>query len=282
MRLRDTLSASTMVSRSASSVKKGVRMVGLTSGSAEASLTDPSFDLGRAQMAWIVKPSGWFRVADHDLAMVDMPSGVIDLVARKRSWTSGDDDASPESVSARVRKPPWSQPGDVSGPFRAKSHLAAATGFVAVVPGMRSAVECDLGASAFERFETRHAGWSWRFLPTPGRSATTGMPSGSSSDLAPTPESMRICGEPMAPAVTRTSAAALFATSSVATASPSGFVRRRRSSSSVMGSTIGSSPGAVRRTSTPVARCCPSKTTRFTTAPCTTSRFGRSRTALVM
>ena len=47
--------------------------------------------------------------------------------------------------------------------------------------------------------------WSCRFAPTPGRSATTSTPCSRSSAAGPTPESCRICGEPIAPAASSTS-----------------------------------------------------------------------------
>mmetsp|Transcript_31662 Transcript_31662/g.95129 ORF Transcript_31662/g.95129 Transcript_31662/m.95129 type:complete len:205 (-) Transcript_31662:435-1049(-) len=50
--------------------------------------------------------------------------------------------------------------------------------------------------------------WSWRFLPTPGTSATQSTPRASSSRLSPMPESMSSCGVLIAPALTMTSVVA--------------------------------------------------------------------------
>src|SRR5829696_4301233 len=49
--------------------------------------------------------------------------------------------------------------------------------------------------------------WSWRFSPTPGRSATTSTPSPPSSLAAPTPESWSSWGVLIAPPHRTTSAA---------------------------------------------------------------------------
>ena len=46
---------------------------------------------------------------------------------------------------------------------------------------------------------------SWRFAPTPGLSATTGMPRRSSSSAGPTPETMRTFGDASEPALRITS-----------------------------------------------------------------------------
>ena len=47
--------------------------------------------------------------------------------------------------------------------------------------------------------------WSCRFFPTPGRSQIGSIPFAFNSCASPMPESMRICGEPMAPALKITS-----------------------------------------------------------------------------
>mmetsp|Transcript_31907 Transcript_31907/g.102068 ORF Transcript_31907/g.102068 Transcript_31907/m.102068 type:complete len:237 (+) Transcript_31907:219-929(+) len=136
---RAFLRASTMTSRSFVSEKKGVSILGFARGSDEVATTFPRFDTGLAQMVWMVNPLGWFGVGRYSSAIVDMPSGVMDLVARKRIWTSGS--SFREDWEEDLKKPPWSQPGDVRGPRPAKSHLTRATGFVSVVPGIRSFVE---------------------------------------------------------------------------------------------------------------------------------------------
>jgi hypothetical protein len=43
-------------------------------------------------------------------------------------------------------------------------------------------------------------GWSWKLLPTPGESTTTGTPASSSRLFGPTPLAWRICGVWMEPA----------------------------------------------------------------------------------
>jgi hypothetical protein len=41
--------------------------------------------------------------------------------------------------------------------------------------------------------------WSWRCWPTPGRSRSTFTPAAFSTSAGPMPDSMSICGEPIAP-----------------------------------------------------------------------------------
>ena len=51
--------------------------------------------------------------------------------------------------------------------------------------------------------------WSFRCLPTSGASSWHATPAASSSRRGPMPESIRMCGEPMAPALSTTSLSAL-------------------------------------------------------------------------
>ena len=51
------------------------------------------------------------------------------------------------------------------------------------------------------------SGWSDRFCPTPGASISVSMPCSPRWSDGPTPESMRICGDPIAPALRITSSA---------------------------------------------------------------------------
>ena len=54
--------------------------------------------------------------------------------------------------------------------------------------------------------------WSWRFAPTPGTSATTGMPCSARCAAGPTPERISSAGEPIVPPATTTSSARLRST----------------------------------------------------------------------
>src|SRR5216683_1623874 len=83
------------------------------------------------------------------------------------------------------------------------------------------------------------------FLPTPGSACTTGTPIFPRCSGSPTPDSCRMCGEPIAPADRITSRAA-----SARSTTP------------------------LRENSTPTARL-PSNRTRCTSALVTSSRFGR-------
>mmetsp|Transcript_967 Transcript_967/g.2770 ORF Transcript_967/g.2770 Transcript_967/m.2770 type:complete len:223 (-) Transcript_967:661-1329(-) len=184
-----------------------------------------------------------------------MPSGVIDFVARKRNWMFGGVFSFLFSEEDDVTKPPWSQPGEVKGPLPLTSHLKRATGFIIVVCGIRSCVECDEGASFEEKCETKQAGWSWRFLPTPGRSATVSTLRSFKRDESPTPDSCRIWGDPIAPAVKMTSPVVL--------------------ATALRGSLFSS----VKTTSRPVAAPEASKLTLATAAPSMMSKLGRFRTS---
>ncbi len=96
-------------------------------------------------------------------------------------------------------KPPPSKWFVAPGPDRASAHRSATDGRFRHF----SAGATDTGS--FDPYWTYTSRWSCMFSPTPGRSATTGMPSGDSSDAFPTPESCSSCGDPNAPAHTITS-----------------------------------------------------------------------------
>ena len=91
-------------------------------------------------------------------------------------------------------------------------------------------------------------GWSWRPMPTPGTSATSGTCSSASSSGRPMPDSISSCGDGRRPRETMTSRSA------------------RNSSSSLS-----------REPTTPTARV-PSKRTRWAWTWVSTVRFGRSIT----
>ncbi len=121
------------------------------------------------------------------------------------------------------------------------------------------ALPCHRLASAFKVLApktlntARICKWSCRFSPTPGRSFTTSTPSDCSRAPGPTPESCKICGDPIAPADRITSALAC---------------------------TVVTSPP--RRTTAPETRFRPSgavaNTSRSTFAPVQIVRLRRSRT----
>mmetsp|Transcript_71201 Transcript_71201/g.230493 ORF Transcript_71201/g.230493 Transcript_71201/m.230493 type:complete len:262 (+) Transcript_71201:1031-1816(+) len=154
-------------------------------------------------MDWKEKPSGWFAVF-LNVAKVPMPSAVMARAARKRNCRSGDSE--PSAAAAVRRKPPWSQPVEVSGPEPVRSHWSMGLGCGRLVPLMRSfeVTETPFWDSG-HWWETTAAGWSWRFSPTPGRSESTSRPCFWSWALGPMPESMRSCGECRAPATRSTS-----------------------------------------------------------------------------
>ena len=85
-----------------------------------------------------------------------------------------------------------------SGPLRRSSHSATALGFSA------SASEPPTTDS---QTQTTY-GWSCRFPPTPGRSTATGTPTSPRWSAGPIPDSIKSCGEPIAPAARITSRAA--------------------------------------------------------------------------
>ena len=95
------------------------------------------------------------------------------------NWTSG------AGRSPRVRaKPPFSPMLEVSGPW----------------PCIHSARLASLSASLSElsssqKYVTPAVGWSWRFMPTSGDSATSSICSSSSSSGRPIPDSVSSCGE---------------------------------------------------------------------------------------
>jgi hypothetical protein len=94
------------------------------------------------------------------------------------------------------------------------------------------------------------------FSPTPGRSATTGMPSGDRSEALPIPDNWSSCGDPNAPAHTITSPP---------------YARRGADATVAI-------PASVRITnSAPVARV-PSNRIRVVCAQVTTFRLGLDRT----
>ena len=92
---------------------------------------------------------------------------------------------------------------------------------------------------------TRARKWSCKFLPTPGSACATGTPMRPRWSGSPTPESCRICGEPIAPP-------------------DEDHLARSASARSIL---------PPRENSTPTARL-PSNRTRCTSASVTTCRFG--------
>ncbi len=90
-------------------------------------------------------------------------------------------------------KPPPSKWLVAPGPLRRNSHFAPTIGRLRHF----SAGATETGS--FEPYWTYTSRWSCRFSPTPGRSATTSMPSPESSAALPTPDSWSSCGELIAP-----------------------------------------------------------------------------------
>mmetsp|Transcript_20229 Transcript_20229/g.52206 ORF Transcript_20229/g.52206 Transcript_20229/m.52206 type:complete len:254 (-) Transcript_20229:592-1353(-) len=234
-------------------------MMGLSSGLADASRTCPR-ECGRAAIVWIVMPSASLLLLWKNLsAMVLIPSGEMVLLARKRYWMSGWSSADLAGVagcSSRLEytKPPWSHPGEVSGPLPMRNCARAIGLIFSEVPSF-TREDCDWPfASGMPSavHETRTAGWSWRLAPTPGRSCTTFTPRSSRCSLGPTPLVISRCGEPIAPSV---SSASPFDASLAVRSTPSASTKR-----------------------TPVARLLLSSTTPVACAEVTTSRFGRPST----
>ena len=131
-------------------------------------------------------------------------------------WTVGSDD--------------WSRTHPVpSGNSRAQAIRACPDGTISPVMTFQMARVCSMtslgyeGASEVTRSPNRRAsalavsltssftwnvtepmGWLNRFWPTPGDSARTGIPCSSSCSLGPMPDSMRMCGDLRAPALSTT------------------------------------------------------------------------------
>ena len=99
-------------------------------------------------------------------------------------------------------KAPWSHPVEVRRPDLKRAHWMMGNGFRP--PHFRSS---DVTLTPFfgQLNPTTVAGWSWRFSPTESLSQITSMPISFKCFPGPIPLHIRICGEPMAPPVTRTS-----------------------------------------------------------------------------
>mmetsp|Transcript_7084 Transcript_7084/g.23852 ORF Transcript_7084/g.23852 Transcript_7084/m.23852 type:complete len:301 (+) Transcript_7084:470-1372(+) len=171
-------------------------MRGRSDASVDARRTRPRLS-GRMHTTWKVMPDldmPWSPICLYALT----PSGVAPRPGTNLICRSGA--ASPGLVR---KKPPWSQPTDVSGPCPRRAHLSSCDERTRLVPGTkRSSVMDDPGSVSCA---TTTAGWSWRLQPTLGELATTSRPRSLRSSAGPTPLSMSILGEEMAPPQSTTS-----------------------------------------------------------------------------
>jgi hypothetical protein len=99
----------------------------------------------------------------------------------------------PRSMPAARRfPPPWIVEGHNNACFIVKDTTGQALGYFYF--------DDEPQTGCLHSKVTPAARWSCRFSPTPGGSATKEMPSCDKAMLRPTRESIKICGEPVAPA----------------------------------------------------------------------------------
>mmetsp|Transcript_33284 Transcript_33284/g.91769 ORF Transcript_33284/g.91769 Transcript_33284/m.91769 type:complete len:80 (+) Transcript_33284:606-845(+) len=79
-------------------------------------------------MDWKEKPSGKGSFLSRKLANEFMPSAVTARAGKKRTCKSGDWTEDPSAAAAVLKKPPWSQPGDVNGPDPKSSQRSSHAG----------------------------------------------------------------------------------------------------------------------------------------------------------
>lgn len=109
---------------------------------------------------------------------------------------------------------------DVQGPVREERYSASALALKLMLVRSQAGVGTDCFWSAthqlprpihchrllnIQGYDRRTRAWSWRLLPTPGRSTSTAIPRGDSTLAIPTPDSSRSWGLWIAPAARMTS-----------------------------------------------------------------------------